>query len=302
MTTSGSYQEIFYRARDGLKLYARRYDAASATDFRPVVCLAGLTRNSRDFHDIAVALSTGRQPRTVYTLDMRGRGFSEHDPDWKNYAVPLEMLDVIDFMTLSGLHDAAFIATSRGGLISMLLAAAQPTLIGALVLNDIGPVIEPDGLARISGYVGRVPVPNSWADAARIVQNLNRRHFTAIPESMWEEVARQLYNERNGHPMPGYDAKIANSLSVLDGPMPALWPQFEALKRIPVLVLRGEHSDLLSQATVDEMRRRHPALAALTVRGQGHAPLLKDKPTIDAVTRFLNAADTGSSIATLAVA
>src|SRR5690606_5085283 len=117
-------------------------------------CLAGLTRNSRDFHDIALALSrNGRNPRPVYTLDMRGRGLSESDPDWKNYAVPLEMLDVIDFTTLSGISDAAFIGTSRGGLIAMLLAAAQPMLIGALVLNDIGPVIEADGLARISGYV-----------------------------------------------------------------------------------------------------------------------------------------------------
>lgn len=302
MTATKPYEDIFFRARDGLKLYARRYDPSAESGSRPVVCLAGLTRNSRDFHDIAVALSTGRRPRTVYALDMRGRGLSASDPDWKNYAVPLEMLDVIDFMTLSGIHDASFIATSRGGLISMLLAAAQPTLIGALVLNDIGPVIEPDGLARISGYVGRVPLPNSWADAARIVQNLNKRQFPAVPESMWEEVARQLYNERNGHPMPGYDPKIANSLSVLDGPMPALWPQFEALKRIPVLVLRGEHSDLLAQATVDEMARRHPAFATLTVPGQGHAPLLKDATTIKAVGRFLDAVDNGTSITTLAVA
>ncbi len=162
------------------------------------------------------------------------------------------MLDVIDFMTLSGLHDAALIGTSRGGLITMLMAAAQPTAIGAVVLNDIGPVIEHEGMARISGYVGRVPLPISWADAARMMRELNRRHFPEISEAVWEDVARQWYNESNGKPAPGYDYNLGNALSVLDGPMPALWPQFEALKRVPLMVVRGENSDIL---TGDDGRR-----------------------------------------------
>ena len=214
---------------------------------RPALCLPGLTRNGRDFHDLAVALSRrSNTPRTVYTLDYRGRGLSDFDPDWRNYTSPIEMLDVLDFMTVSGLHDAAVIGTSRGGLITMLMAAAQPTTIGAVVLNDIGPVIEHEGLARISGYVGRVPLPFSWPDAARMVRELNRRHFPEISETVWEEVAHQWYNERNGKPAPGYDSNLGNALSVLDGPMPALWPQFEALKRVPLMVVRGENSDILT--------------------------------------------------------
>lgn len=302
--TPGS-QDIYFTARDGLRLHARRYAAQPAirSVHRPVLCLPGLTRNGRDFHDIALALSMDAfSPRDVYTIDYRGRGLSESDSDWRNYAVPIEMLDVVDFMTLAGLHDAAIIGTSRGGLIAMVMAAAHPSLIGALVLNDIGPVVESAGLARISAYVGRVPLPGSWTDAAKLVRDLNRRAFPAVTLEGWEEIARQLYNERNGRPAAGYDPALKNALSVLDGPMPALWPQFEALKRVPLLVLRGEHSDILSAATVEDMRRRHPRFAAVTVAAEGHAPLLKDVPSMIAVRQFLDAADGGHSVVELAFA
>jgi len=294
MTSSEPFEDIYYTSRDGLRLHGRCYHGRgrSAARTRPVLCLAGLTRNGRDFHDLAVALSTHpTNARTVYTLDYRGRGLSDSDPDWRNYSITVEMLDVIDFMTLIGLYDVAIVGTSRGGLITMLLAAARPTAIGAAVLNDIGPVIEHEGLARISGYVGRVPLPISWPDAARMMRELNRRHFPDVPDSVWEEAARQWYNEKNGRPAPGYDAKLGNALSVLDGPMPALWPQFETLKRVPLMVIRGENSDLLTAATVDEMRRRHPAMATITVVGQGHAPLLKDTASIEALRHFLGATD-----------
>ena len=305
MTSSDTFEDIYFTSRDGLRLHARRYatrlDTSRSTRPRPVLCLAGLTRNGRDFHDLALALSRHHSsPRTVYTLDYRGRGLSEFDPDWRNYSISVEMLDVLDFITLTGLHDIALIGTSRGGLITMLLAAVRPTAIGAAVLNDIGPVIENDGLARISGYVGRVPLPISWADAARMTRELTRRQFPEIPDAVWEEVARQWYNERNGRPAPGYDAGLGNALSVLDGPLPALWPQFEALKRVPLMVVRGENSDLLTAATVDEMRRRHPAMATITVPGQGHAPLLKDATTIEAIRHFLAATDTARQHTSLA--
>lgn len=293
MMSGGVYEDIFYTARDGLRLHGRRYAAADGDGrLRPVLCLAGLTRNGRDFHDLAVALSKqAGAPRTVYTLDYRGRGLSESDPDWRHYTIPTEMLDAVDFITLTGLRDAALIGTSRGGLITMLLAAAQPTAIGAVVLNDIGPVIEHEGLARISGYVGRVPLPISWADAARMMRELNRRQFPDVSDAVWEEMARQWYNEKNGKPAPGYDSSLGNALSVLDGPLPALWPQFEALKRVPLMVVRGENSDILTVDTVDEMRRRHPAMTAITVANQGHAPLLKDPTSIEAIRHFLVATD-----------
>jgi len=292
MTAGEAFEDIYFTSRDGLRLHGRCYPSKSASGARPALCLAGLTRNGRDFHDLAMALS--QRPngsRTVYTLDYRGRGLSDFDPDWQNYSLSVELLDVLDFITLTGLHDAALIGTSRGGLITMLLAAARPTAIGAAVLNDIGPVIEHDGLARISGYVGRVPLPYSWADAARMTRELNRRQFPEVSDQAWEEVARQWYNDKNGKPAPGYDANLGNALSVLDGPLPALWPQFEALKRVPLLIVRGENSDILTSATVDEMRRRHPASVAVTVSAQGHAPLLKDAATIEAIRHFLTAAD-----------
>ena len=291
---------ITLSARDGLRLTGHCHEASG--HLRPVLCLAGLTRNGRDFHDLAVALSTGPDQRRVYTLDSRGRGLSEYDPDWRNYTIPVEMQDVIDFATVTGLHGATVIGTSRGGLIAMVLAAAQPTILGAVVLNDIGPVIETQGLARIAGYVGRAPLPNSWADATRMARELNARQFPAISDEVWTQAAHAWFNEKNGRPAAGYDPKLANALSVLDGPPPALWSQFTALKRYPMLVIRGENSDLLSARTVDEMSRVHPAIAAITVEGQGHAPLLKDRYSIDSVRHFLDSVETRRHVALKAVA
>jgi pimeloyl-ACP methyl ester carboxylesterase len=145
-------------------------------------------------------------------------------------------------------------------------------------------------------------LPISLPDAARMVRDLNRRHFPDIPEDQWEAVARQQYNERNGRPAPGYDPKLGKALSVLYRPVPPLWPQFEALKRVPILVVRGENSDVLAAETVDEMRRRHPALASITVANQGHAPLLRDSPTIEAIRHFLLQTDARRSNLTRAIA
>jgi len=287
------FDDIYFTTRDGLRLYGRHYKARTKSARRPVLCLAGLTRNSRDFHDIATALSQHPlTPRDVYTVDMRGRGLSDSDKDWRNYALPVELQDVIDFMTMTGLHDAGIIGTSRGGLITHVLAAAQPTRIGAVVLNDIGPVIDIDGLVRIAGYVGRAPLPKSWSDAARLVKDLTKRDFPGMTEAGAEKMARQLFNERNGKPAPGYDPQLSKCLSLLDGPIPELWPQFEGLKRVPMMVVRGGNSDLLSRKTVDEMRRRHPRLTSIEVPGEGHAPLLHDVPTINAILGFFAKTDT----------
>lgn len=299
----GAFQDIYFTARDGLRLHVRQYPAMDVAQGGPVVCLPGLTRNGRDFQDLAVVLANHPNgARDVYAIDYRGRGLSAFDPDWRNYTIQVEMFDVLDFLTMSGLHGAAVIGTSRGGLIAMLMAAVQPGAIGSVVLNDIGPVIEYDGLARITGYVGRMPLPISWSDAAKMVRDLNRRHFPEVHEHVWEEFARQWYNEKDGRPTYGYDRKLGNALSIFDGPMPELWPQFEALKRVPVLVLRGENSDILAPETVEEMRRRHPALVSITVANQGHAPLLKDEQTIEAINHFLSATDAGRQVATMAIA
>jgi pimeloyl-ACP methyl ester carboxylesterase len=173
----------------------------------------------------------------------------------------------------------------------MVMAAVQPGLIGAAVLNDIGPVIEQKGLTRIASFVGRMPLPRTWAEAAALTRDMNVKAFPAIPESDWEPIARQLFNERDGRPAPGYDAALGRSFSVTDGPIPALWAQFDALNRVPVMVIRGQRSDILSAETVAIMRQRHPDVTDLTVEGEGHAPWLRDAASITHVMEFLQRTD-----------
>ena len=283
-----SWTDVNFSARDGLRLYARYYPCAGSHR-RPVLCLAGLTRNSADFHDLATALA---RIRPVYTLDSRGRGRSEHDANWKNYTLLVEVNDALDFVTARGLHTAAVVGTSRGGLIAMLMSVLRPGSVGVAVLNDIGPVIEREGLARIAGYVGRIPTPRTWSEATSLVQEMSNRHFPGVPAEQWADVARAWFMEdKRGNPAPGYDPAIAKTFSPMDAPVPELWPQFASLARIPVLALRGQHSDILGAPTLDEMRARHPRFTAVTVAGQGHAPLLKDTPTIEVISEFLAATD-----------
>jgi pimeloyl-ACP methyl ester carboxylesterase len=284
------YSEIHFTSRDGLRLYARHYRVAGAHR-RPLLCLAGLTRNSRDFHDLARALATpDADGRNVYALDYRGRGRSQHDPNWRNYSILIELNDVLDFMIVKGLQHAAVIGTSRGGILAMLMAVIRPASVGAVILNDIGPVIEADGLSRIAAYVGRGPLPADWAEATRMVRDINQRQFPAVPEAQWAELARQYFNDDNGLPSPAYDPALAKALAQMQA-IPGLWPQFAALAKVPMLVLRGEHSDILSAVTLEDMRQRHPRLEAVTVSGEGHAPLLKDARSIRTIAAFLQRTD-----------
>ena len=286
------WRDLYIHARDGIRLYGRHYPAPGSNK-RQVLCLAGLTRNSRDFHTIASALSgSGPDARDVFTFDCRGRGLSDYAPSWKDYVVPVEMLDVQDFMASQQLHGAALLGTSRGGLITMVMAAAMPSLIGAAILNDIGPVIEQEGLLRIAGYVGKEDTPKSWEEAASRVKAANQTGFPNLDNDDWEALARQFYNKNNdGKPGAGYDRDLTRTFSLKDGPVPQLWPQFLALSQVPCLVLRGELSDLLSADTVSEMQRRHPNCLAYTVAGEGHAPLLRDKDSIGAIREFLGRSD-----------
>ncbi len=291
-----SHQSRFIKVRDGTSLHVTHWPAPRSAA-RPVLCLPGLTRNGRDFADVAAALSSGADARDVFALDARGRGRSQWARDWRSYSIPTETQDVIDVMAALGLADTAILGTSRGGIIAMILAAIQPGAIGAVVMNDIGPVIERTGLMRIAGYVGRMPVPVSWDDATRTVAEVSRKAFPAVPADVWPRVARAWFNEQNGRPAPGYDPALGRSFSSTDATPPALWGQFGALKRVAVLVVRGETSDLLSAATVADMQQRHPNCARLEVKGQGHAPLLMDAPSINALRGFLNEADAGRSVA-----
>lgn len=292
------FHDIRFRVRDGLQLYGRHYPAASDRPGRPALCLPGLTRNSRDFDRLATFLSLQAETRRdVFTIDFRGRGSSDWDSDWKNYTVPMEALDVIDFATVCGLHDAALIGTSRGGLVTMVLAAMQPGLIGCAVLNDIGPELDSDGLMRIASYVGKTPLPANWSEAADLVKAGNRKQFPKLDDTEWDAFARRLFNEKDGRPTDGYDPQLGNAFSVLDGPMPPIWPQFDALLQTPLLVLRGELTDLLSMETADEMCRRHPNASLYTVHDEGHAPLLDDLPTLERIATFLAETDASQTTA-----
>lgn len=291
--TSQPWSDGYFTSRDGLRLYGRCYDA-SGSDATPVLCLPGLTRNSRDFDPVARFLSSSAdRPRSVYCIDYRGRGRSDRDPNWRNYTPFMELLDTLDFMTINGLHEVSIIGTSRGGIIAMLMAVMRPAAISACVLNDIGPVIETGGLARIIGYVGKIPTPTTWEDAARIVRTMNEQFFTDIPDSDWEAIARQIYADENGRPRSDYDEKLSNTMEEIDlsRKPPEMWPQFSALGQAPTLVLRGENSDLLSTGTLAEMARRHPRIETHTVPEQGHPPLLRDRKTMELVAEFLASAD-----------
>ncbi len=290
-----NWHDIFFTSEDGLRLHARYYPAP-ASRRRSVLCLPSLTANSREFHVLATALSNPDNPtsRDVLVVDYRGRGRSDYDSNWRNYNLQAELFDALDLLTIAGLHDVAVIGTQRGGLIAMLMACLRPTAIGAVVLNDIGPVIEREGLVRMVAYVGRVPLPPTWERATELVRGINHKFFPAVPAEHWADIARNWFSDGHDRPMHSYDPKLAKAISVLDGPIPELWPQFDALRRYPTMAIRGELSDILSKDTLSDMCLRLPDLVAHTVKQQGHAPLLRDRPTILAINEFLARADRGA--------
>lgn len=281
-------RDITYASFDDLKLHVRHYPAPDEKA-RSVICLPGLTRNARDFNQLATYLSTHPQkPRNVYCVDYRGRGRSQYDRNWRNYIPFIELIDVLDFLTAQGLHRVGVVGTSRGGIIAMMMAAVRPTAMGPVVLNDIGPVIETRGLARIMGYVGRMPVPKSWPDAVMILREMNERAFPEFTDTQWDEIAREVFDDRKGRPALAYDRRLARALGTIDlsRSVPDLWPQFIALGQVPVFVIRGANSDVLSADTLEAMMERHPNLRSITVPEQGHAPVLKEPEVIEAIAAF----------------
>ncbi len=285
---SMSFRDFFVSAADGLRLYARDYGPEGG-DALPVVCLSGLTRSSEDFHELAVALShDASRPRRVLSLDYRGRGRSDWDRDWRNYDIKIELNDVLQVLAAAGIAKAIFIGTSRGGMITMALSAVRPTLIAGAVLNDIGPVIEARGLMRIRGYVGKLPTPRTTEEALQILRKVSGPEFPSFTDEQWKALVRVTWRESEGQFVLNYDPNLMKTLETVDpeAPLPDLWPLFEGLKPFPLLVIRGEHSDLLSAETVQAMRERHPRLTAITVPGQGHAPAL-DGGLIQAIERFI---------------
>jgi len=283
----------FVTAQDGLRLHVREYGERTARAL-PVVCLPGLARTTADFDPLGTALADNpARPRRVLALDYRGRGLSDYDRDPGRYSIPVELGDVAAVLTARAVASAVFVGTSRGGLIAMALAAARPTAIAGVVLNDIGPVIEPQGLMRIKSYVGRLPQPHGFTEGAEVLSRLFGDQFPKLGAADWLAAARRTWHDRDGSLVLTYDPRLADGLAALtpDQPLPTMWSQFDALAQIPMMVIRGANSDILSAATLTAMRARRRETTVLEIPDQGHAPLLAEPDTIARIADFLAGCD-----------
>ena len=283
---------IFITAQDGLRLHVREYGPRTAAVL-PVVCLPGLARTVTDFDALAPALADGPPPRRVIAIDSRGRGQSDYDSNPDNYNLAVELGDAATVLTALEIGEAAFIGSSRGGLLTMLLGVAHPTAIAGVVLHDIGPVIEPKGLARIKSYVGKLPQPRNFGEGAEILRRLFDAQFPRSTGEQWLAAAQRTWKTDNGELVPTHDVKLARTLAELDieRPLPAMWTEFDALSRVPILVIRGANSDILSAATVTAMQARHPTMGSIEIADQGHVPLLDSPDLIRRVAEFICSCD-----------
>jgi pimeloyl-ACP methyl ester carboxylesterase len=269
-------RSVFVNTQDGLRLHVRDYGDRTAPRL-PVVCLPGLTRTVADFDALAPALAndSGR-PRRVIAIDSRGRGKSDYDKDPANYNLAVELADVMTVLTTLAVGPAVFVGSSRGGLITMLMGVANASTIAAAVLHDIGPVIELAGLAHIKSYVGKLPQPRSFAEGAEILQRLSRGQFPKTTPEQWLAAARRTWQMKDGALTTTYDANLSITTANVDveKPGPTLWKEFDTLAHLPMLVIHGANSDILSSATVEAMAARHPGLEIIEVPDQGHVPAL----------------------------
>ncbi len=280
---------IFISAPDGLRLHVRRYGQTKWPAL-PVVCLPGLARTAADFEALARALAgDAKQPRAVFALDYRGRGQSDYDRDISHYSFQTELADVLAAVAALDCMPAVIVGTSRGGILAMLLGALRPSAIAGVVLNDIGPVIEPQGLMRIKGYVGKLPQPRNYEDGAEILRRLFSGQFPKLGHDDWLASARRTFKEKDGALVPTYDVRLAETFEGVDfeRPLPALSKEFDALAGLPLLLIRGANSDLLSPLTVTAMRARRSDMETIEVPDQGHAPLLAEADIIAHIASFV---------------
>jgi pimeloyl-ACP methyl ester carboxylesterase len=286
------YSDREWTSFDGLRLYARDYAGGPGPAKLPVVCLHGLTRNSKDFEEVASFIAaTGRR---VLVPDVRGRGRSARDPRPMNYVPPIYARDIVDLCKAAGIERAEFVGTSMGGLITMAITAIAPKLVAGAVLNDIGPQVAKAGLVRIAGYTSRKVQIDSWEDAAGYIRSVNQVAFPMFGDEDWRAFARRTFRTGpDGKPQLDYDPDISVPIKAA-GPKaltPNLWPWFRKLaKDRPLLLVRGERSDLLDEPIAAKMRKAAPQMAYVEAPGVGHAPMLTEPEAKGAILEFLEKA------------
>ncbi|ESQ78328.1 alpha/beta fold hydrolase [Asticcacaulis sp. YBE204] len=283
-----SYQDIFYTSADkALTLYARDYNPSGGD---PVLCLHGLTRNSADFEWLAEHLKEGHR---VIVADQRGRGRSAWDSEKARYNLLVYAQDMVTLLDHLNIPRVTIIGTSMGGLIALLMAGWVPHRIKAIVLNDVGPKLSPEGLARIRGYVGKGKPITNWAEAAAATQAINAEAFPDYGPDDWMAFAKRTFVETDGVPVPAYDPAIAEGMAPGSEAVapPELWELWAKLSAIPILTVRGGRSDLLSAETLQRMADAHPNFTSVTIANCGHAPMLDEPEAVAAIGNFLKNSD-----------
>ena len=275
---------------DELSLYARDYAGAEGAALLPVIAIHGLTRNSADFGTVAPLIAaTGRR---VLALDVRGRGRSDRAADPMTYQPPVYAKDVLALLDQAGVGRAVFLGTSMGGLITMALTAMAPDRVAAAILNDIGPEVAPEGLARIASYTGQTVEIRSWDDAADYARRTNGAALPHYGPDDWMTFARRVFREGpDGVPVLDYDPDITVPWRAAgkDALVPDLWPAFRNLAEgRRLLLVRGATSDLLSSDIAGRMREAAPEMKFVEVPGVGHAPMLDEPAARDAILDFLS--------------
>lgn len=283
-----AYSERRFTSPDGLSLYARDYPGADGPVRLPVIAIHGLTRNSADFDGIASLIA--QSGRRVLAVDVRGRGLSDRAPDPMTYQPPVYAKDILALMDQAGIERAVFMGTSMGGLITMAVTALRSRRVAAAILNDIGPEVDPAGLARIAAYAGQPVDTLTWAAAAEYVKTHNAVAFPEYKDADWNAFARRVFRDGPDGPVLDYDPDISVPIRAMGakGLVPNLWPFFTRLaKGRPTLLIRGATSDLLSPGIAAKMRKKAPKMAYAEVTGVGHAPMLDEPEARAAIFEFL---------------
>ena len=284
------FRAVRHQSADGLELFARDYGPETGGGV-PVLCLPGLTRNAKDFAGLAVRLAVERR---VVCPDFRGRGLSQYAADPMTYWPNVEMADTLALMDHLGIARAAVIGTSRGGIVAMFMAAKAKERLAGIAFNDIGPRIGKAGFLRIRSYLGGDPRFVSWDEAVAALKATNPG-FDSLSAIEWQAFAQRVFRDEAGVPRADYDPALTvtfpTTADIEDGKVPELWGLFDLVAPLPALVLRGANSDLLSEATVTEMRQHHAGLATVTIPGRGHVPFLDETEAVAAIDAWLALVD-----------